>query len=99
VSLDTARLIAERVRAAGGRALIVGGWVRDQLLNRPNKDVDIEVYGLPAELLKEVLEGLGPVNTVGESFTVYKVSDVDVSSRFRGHRGSESRSKRSIAAA
>jgi tRNA nucleotidyltransferase (CCA-adding enzyme) len=92
VSLDTARLIAERVRAAGGRALIVGGWVRDQLLNRPNKDVDIEVYGVPAERLKRVLEGIGPVNTVGESFTVYKVADVDVSlprveSRIgRGHR-------------
>jgi tRNA nucleotidyltransferase (CCA-adding enzyme) len=92
VSLDTARLIAERVRAAGGRALVVGGWVRDQLLNRSNKDVDIEVYGVPAERLKQVLEGIGPVNTVGESFTVYKVADVDVSlprveSRIgRGHR-------------
>ena len=92
MSLDTARLIAERVRAAGGRALIVGGWVRDQLLKRPNKDVDIEVYGVPAERLKQILEEIGPVNTVGESFTVYKVAEVDVSlprveSRIgRGHR-------------
>ncbi len=92
MSLETARLIAERVREAGGRALVVGGWVRDQLLNRVNKDVDIEVYGLPAERLKAVLEKIGPVNTVGESFTVYKVGGVDVSlprieSRIgRGHR-------------
>ena len=92
MSLETARLIAERVQAAGGRALIVGGWVRDQLLNRPSKDVDIEVFGLPADRLKEVLEKIGTVNTVGESFTVYKVADVDVSlprteSRIgRGHR-------------
>src|SRR4030067_283415 len=29
-SLDTAVAIAREVRAAGGRALIVGGWVRDR---------------------------------------------------------------------
>ena len=92
MSLETARLIAERVRTAGGRALIVGGWVRDQLLGRPNKDVDIEVFGLPAERVKALLDEIGPVNTVGESFTVYKVADVDVSlprteSRIgRGHK-------------
>src|SRR4029453_15877847 len=68
------------------------GWVRDQLLGRPNKDVDIEVFGLPAERLKALLDEVGHVNTVGESFTVYKVADVDVSlprteSRIgRGHR-------------
>ena len=93
MSLETARLIAERVRSAHGRALIVGGWVRDQLLKQPSKDVDIEVFGLPAERLKALLEEVGPVNTVGESFTVYKVADVDVSlprteSRIgRGHKG------------
>ena len=93
MSREIARLIAERVNAHGGRALIVGGWVRDQLLNRPNKDVDMEVYGLPAARLREVLAQIGPVNAVGESFTVYKVADVDVSlprveSKIApGHRG------------
>ena len=79
MSLETAKRIAERVEADGGRALIVGGWVRDRLLERPNKDVDIEVYGIPALRLREMLEGIGRVNTVGESFTVYKVAEVDVS--------------------
>jgi tRNA nucleotidyltransferase (CCA-adding enzyme) len=79
VSLDTAKLIAERVKAEDGRALVVGGWVRDALMSRPGKDVDIEVYGIPAERLRELLATIGPVNTVGESFTVYKVADVDVS--------------------
>ena len=45
MSLETAKLIADRVRAEGGRALIVGGWVRDALMSRTGKDVDIEVYG------------------------------------------------------
>ena len=40
-SIDTALEIARAVRAAGGRALIVGGWVRDRLLGRASKDVDL----------------------------------------------------------
>src|SRR4051812_42118594 len=48
---DAAIHIARLVRAHGGRALIVGGWVRDRLMSpsivlgagRPSKDVDIEV--------------------------------------------------------
>ena len=95
MSLKTARRIAELVRAEGGRALIVGGWVRDRLLDRPNKDIDIEVYGIEATELRQVLERIGRVNTVGESFTVYKVEEIDVSlprleSKVgRGHRGFE----------
>jgi tRNA nucleotidyltransferase (CCA-adding enzyme) len=53
--LDRARAIARGVRDAGGRALIVGGWVRDQLLGHPSKDIDIEVFGLDAGRLRAVL--------------------------------------------
>ncbi len=94
-SLDMAVAIARRVRDAGGRALFVGGWVRDRLLGRPSKDVDLEVYGIPATRLRELLSAFGTVNTVGESFTVYKVADLDVSvprresKSGRGHRGFE----------
>src|SRR5882672_2529427 len=48
-------------------------------MSRPSKDLDLEVYGLPADRLKELLSAFGTVNTVGESFTVYKVAGVDVS--------------------
>jgi tRNA nucleotidyltransferase (CCA-adding enzyme) len=87
------REIAEAVKAREGRALIVGGWVRDRLMGHPSKDVDLEVFGLTAESLRGVLEGFGPVNAVGESFTVYKVRDIDValprrdSKTGQGHRG------------
>jgi tRNA nucleotidyltransferase (CCA-adding enzyme) len=92
VSLDTAIQIATLVKREGGRALVVGGWVRDRLMARPSKDVDVEVYNLDAARLRALLETIGRVNTVGESFTVYKVNDVDVSlprveSKIgRGHR-------------
>jgi tRNA nucleotidyltransferase (CCA-adding enzyme) len=85
--------IAERAREAGGRALFVGGWVRDRLLGRDSKDIDLEIYGIEAPRLLALLEEIGTVNTVGESFTVYKVGPVDValprteSKRGRGHRG------------
>ena len=72
--LETATAIAGAVRAAGGRALVVGGWVRDRLLSRPSKDIDIEVFGIPADALRTLLAEFGSVNTVGESFTVYKVT-------------------------
>ena len=85
--------IARAVRDAGGRALIVGGWVRDRLLGRESKDIDVEVFGIEAEALKALLERFGRVDTVGESFTVYKIAGLDVSlprresKTGRGHKG------------
>ena len=87
--------IVEAVNAVGGRALFVGGWVRDRLSSRDSEDIDIEVYGLPADRLRSLLEEIDNVNTVGESFTVYKVGALDVSiprresKTGRGHRGFE----------
>jgi tRNA nucleotidyltransferase (CCA-adding enzyme) len=94
-SIEVAVAIARRVRDAGGRALIVGGWVRDRLLGRTSKDVDLEVYGVAAAQLRELLAAFGSVNAVGEAFTVYKVAGIDValprreSKIGRGHRGFE----------
>lgn len=94
-AFDTALAIARAVRDAGGRALIVGGWVRDRIMGRASKDIDLEVFGVTAPSLRELLAPFGSVNTVGESFTVYKVADIDValprreSKAGRGHRGFE----------
>jgi tRNA nucleotidyltransferase (CCA-adding enzyme) len=91
--LQIATQIARVARDAGGRALVVGGWVRDRLMGLESKDIDIEVFGLESDALKSLLRTIGPVNTVGESFTVYKVAGLDVSlprreSKVgRGHRG------------
>lgn len=86
--------LAETIKAAGGRALLVGGCVRDELMGVAPKDWDLEVYGIEPEKLKKILESFGPVYTVGEAFTVYKLgSDLDVSTPrrekkiARGHKG------------
>jgi tRNA nucleotidyltransferase (CCA-adding enzyme) len=88
--------IATAVRDAGGRALIVGGWVRDRLMGLPepeNGNIDLEVFGSPGDRLRALLETFGRVEAVGESFQVYKLGDVDVSlprrdsKAGRGHKG------------
>src|SRR5262245_21509298 len=65
--------LCRAARVAGGRALLVGGWVRDFVRGVENVDYDIEVYGLEAPALRSLIEAHGKVDAVGEAFTVYKV--------------------------
>ena len=71
--------LAQNIRDAGGRALLVGGCVRDALMGAQPKDWDLEVYQLEPARLRELLDQFGPVNVVGESFTVYKQHDAATS--------------------
>src|ERR1041385_8547511 len=86
--------LARAIHEAGGRALLVGGCVRDALMGAQPKDCDLEVYNLDAARVREILDQFGPVNVVGESFTVYKLGnhvDVSIARRERksgrGHKG------------
>ncbi|MBN1403575.1 MAG: HD domain-containing protein [Opitutales bacterium] len=87
--------IAAAVRKAGGRAMMVGGAVRDQLFGLPVKDADIEVSGLSAERLRGILKERFQVIEVGASFGVFKLRglEMDVSIPRReakhgtGHKG------------
>jgi tRNA nucleotidyltransferase (CCA-adding enzyme) len=85
--------LAHAIRAEGGRALLVGGCVRDELMGQQPKDWDLEVYGIDPARLREMLDQFGSVNVVGEAFTVYKLGghlDVSLPRRElktgRGHR-------------
>ncbi len=70
--------IAEEVKKAGGRVFYVGGYVRDRLLNINNKDVDIEVHGITAEKLYEILKSVGQPLKYGDSFGVYSLKGYDI---------------------
>jgi tRNA nucleotidyltransferase (CCA-adding enzyme) len=90
---DKVLALAAAIRAEGGRALLVGGCVRDELMSNEVKDWDLEIYQLAPERLRELLDRFGTVNVVGEAFTVYKLGhDLDVSiprrerKSGRGHR-------------
>jgi tRNA nucleotidyltransferase (CCA-adding enzyme) len=90
---DLTHAIAVAVGDAGGRALIVGGWVRDRLLGLAPTNVDLEVFGVPPDQLRGLLAPFGKVEAVGDSFQVYKLGALDVSlprrdsKAGRGHRG------------
>ena len=78
--LATVIEVAELVSEQGGRALLVGGCVRDGLLGRLAKDIDMEVYGLPIEKIEEGLRPYFRLDTVGRSFGVLilKGEDIDI---------------------
>ncbi|NOT60611.1 MAG: HD domain-containing protein [Acidobacteria bacterium] len=76
--------LCEAVKATGGRALLVGGWVRDYVRTggaSASIDYDIECFGVPAEVLRALLDQHGQVNAVGEAFTVYKVRLYDANAQ------------------
>jgi tRNA nucleotidyltransferase (CCA-adding enzyme) len=90
--------LIKEIKNIGGRGLLVGGCVRDKLMGLPDKDTDLEVFGLPPDTLKRLCKKYGRINMVGASFAVLKVQfpdgvtvDVSVPRRERqtseGHRG------------
>src|SRR3989304_2876277 len=94
---ELVKRVAERVKDRGGRALLVGGSVRDRVMGIEPKDFDLEVYGMQPDALETLLAGFGSVNAVGKSFGVLLLTtpegNVDVSvprrenKAGRGHRG------------
>src|SRR5687768_7310930 len=56
------------------QAYLVGGCVRDSLLEIPVKDYDIEVFGVSYEQLAQALSRWGKTDWVGRSFGVVKLS-------------------------
>ena len=73
-------LLAEAVKEKSGTAYYVGGCVRDKILGIENKDIDIEVHGIEAEELENILDSLGERMQFGKSFGVYnlKGSSIDI---------------------
>ena len=56
------------------QSFLVGGCVRDWLLGIPNKDFDIEVFGVTYEELVVALAPWGRTDLVGRSFGVVKLT-------------------------
>ena len=89
--------IAQLVKNAGGRALLVGGCVRDELLGCECDDIDIECFGIDPDVLIKELSSRYELDLVGASFGVIKLlrENVDVALPRRetklglGHRAFE----------
>ena len=88
---ELARAIARDVAVRGGRAYYVGGVVRDELMGLDSKDVDIEVYGVSPQALREVLAAHGRVVEKGAAFGVLSIehTNLDVAMPRRERRTGE----------
>ena len=53
------KIISEIVTKNGQECFVIGGYVRDFLLERDSKDIDIVVLGSGIELAKEVAAKIG----------------------------------------
>lgn len=89
--------VTKDIEQHGGAARLVGGSVRDELLNLPVKDFDLEIYHLPLAEIKKVAARHGRVEEVGRAFGVLKLwsgqQSIDLaaprreSKTGRGHKG------------
>lgn len=77
-NIAMARKVAEAVDRAGGRTYYVGGCVRDWLLGRENKDIDIEVHGVSVKALEGILDALGKRTAMGASFGIMGLRHYDL---------------------
>ena len=76
--LPEVKVVAELVKRAGGRALLVGGCVRDELLGLKPKDFDIECFGISGQNLQRALETEFELDLVGISFGVIKLKHLEI---------------------
>ena len=83
--------LCRRVQAAGGRALAVGGCVRDSALGRPAMDLDVEVFGLSPEILATLLVGPLQGHRVGRSFPIFQLHPLPIEVSFPRKTGSRDR--------
>jgi len=60
------------VMALGGEIYSVGGAVRDELIGKESKDLDILITGVPLDDLEKIMQEYGKVDAVGKSFGVLK---------------------------
>ncbi len=68
--------IVDALHVQNARVLLVGGAVRDALLQKPLEDIDIEVHGLGLAALEKVLKKFGHVRLVGKVYGVLKIDGI-----------------------
>jgi len=75
--LNEKPFIKSLINDLNAEVLAVGGVVRDLILNKPNKDIDLIIRNIPIDLLISHLQKFGKVDVVGKSFGVIKFIDSD----------------------
>ena len=78
IQQETIRGIALRAKALGGRAMLVGGCVRDALTGRGSADIDCEVYGLAPQALRSLAAEFGEVDESGARYGIFTLKDAGI---------------------
>lgn len=79
-------IISEEAALLGVRAFVIGGFVRDSLLKRESKDIDIVVEGSGIELAERVGERIGSVVAVFKNFGTAMIRWKELEIEFVGAR-------------
>lgn len=71
--MNKLELLLKKLSEQGAKTYYVGGCVRDELLGKENKDIDIEIHHITEDEFVSVAQELGiKIDFVGKSFGVYK---------------------------
>jgi hypothetical protein len=67
--------ILSKLRKSGAKTFYVGGYVRDELLGKENKDIDIEIHNISEDNFINIFKSQNiKLDYVGKSFGVFKAS-------------------------
>jgi poly(A) polymerase len=94
IELPILNLISKISVRAGLEAYVIGGFVRDKIINRPNNDIDIVVIGSGINLANEVAKSMGPavIVKVFKNFGTAMIRTNDLEIEFVGARKESYRS-------
>ena len=95
--------LRSEIKQRNGKVYQIGGAVRDELIGKVSKDLDLLVTGIETDELQDILSNHGKVDAVGKSFGILKfqpkgqtgepldisVPRVDVQSTGAGHKDFE----------
>ena len=70
--------IVDLLHKGGGRCYLVGGCVRDALLNQKSQNFDIEVFNLSSQQIISILSKKFHIDFVGKSYGILKIHGVDI---------------------